>query len=178
MAERILPTEAQDPASASASTLHAYNVPDLSPIEFLTAVYRDTHLPMVSRIQAASALLPYTHPAPRPVVQGYVAYPCKIIIGGLGPGGPDDPTRNHSQNPNSPEITLTRDDDTVAPLNLTRSPDPPSPTDLLEIKAAINKLRPDLAHLPIPEPRLCACGHWLFGPCPLGDHCREKSKLN
>ena len=42
----------------------------------------------------------------------------------------------------------------------------------------INKLRPDLAHVPIPEPRMCRCGHWLFGPCPLGERCRERSKLN
>jgi len=54
MADRILPTANH----GSAPTPHAYNDPDLSPIEFLTAVYRATHLPMVSRIAAASALLP------------------------------------------------------------------------------------------------------------------------
>jgi hypothetical protein len=55
---------------------------------------------------------------------------------------------------------------------------PPTPAELQEIKAAINKLRPDLAHLPIPEPRLCACGHWIFGPCPLGEQCRDTSSPN
>jgi hypothetical protein len=25
---------------------------------------------------------------------------------------------------------------------------------------------------------LCQCGHWLFGPCPLGERCRDRSKLN
>src|SRR5215831_12443788 len=55
---------------------------------------------------------------------------------------------------------------------------PPTPAELQEIKAAINRLRPDLAHLPIPEPHLCSCGHWIFGPCPLGERCRDGSKLN
>jgi len=53
---------------------------------------------------------------------------------------------------------------------------PPTPQELAEIKAAINKLRPDLAHLPIPEFRLCPCGHWITGEY---DCCRrELSKLN
>lgn len=60
---------------------------------------------------------------------------------------------------------------------------PPTADEIREIKAAINKLRPDLAHLPVPEPHLCACGHWMFGPCPLGERCRDgslrdPSKLN
>ena len=49
---------------------HAYDDPDLSPIEFLQAVYHATHLPMSIRIDAARGLLPFTEPAPRPVVQG------------------------------------------------------------------------------------------------------------
>src|SRR5262245_55587562 len=73
---------------------HAYNTPGLSPLEFLRAVMDDTHLLLVSRIQAASALLPFTEPKPRSVVQGYVPYRCRIIIGCLGP--PDDPTRNQA----------------------------------------------------------------------------------
>jgi hypothetical protein len=57
MAERILPTKAQAPASIP----HAYNDPDLSATEFLSAVMHATHLPMSTRIEAASALLPYTN---------------------------------------------------------------------------------------------------------------------
>ena len=37
---------------------HAYDDPDLSPIEFLQAVYRDPLLPMSIRIDAARGLLP------------------------------------------------------------------------------------------------------------------------
>jgi hypothetical protein len=103
---------------------HAYNDPDLSPIEFLQAVYHATHLPMSIRIDAARGLLPYTEPRPATVP--------------------------------SPSCTIV-----IPPL---ASPWP--------------RLRPDLAHLPIPEPRLCSCGHWMFGPCPLGERCRDKSKLN
>src|SRR5262245_53553885 len=130
---------------ASAPTSHAYNAPGLSPLEFLRAVMDDPHLPIVSRIQAASALLPFTYPYPTPVVHGYD--PCKIIIGGLGDLGPcdhgssdhglcdhgsspEDPatgsTGNHSQNPISPNTTLPHDGDTQAPENLTRYSDPPS----------------------------------------------------
>jgi hypothetical protein len=183
MPERIQPTVAH----GSAPSHHAYNDPDLSPIEFLQAVYRDTHLPMVTRIQAASALLPFTHPAPRPTVQGCVHYRCKIIIGGLGPGPADDPTRNHSQVPDPASKTPARDDTTGNFQNLTTIPEPstfidystpPTPAELQEIKAAINKLRPELAHHPVPAPHLCGCGHWIFGPCPLGEQCRDRSKLN
>ena len=59
---------------------HAYDAPDLSPIEFLRAVYHATHLPMSTRIDAARGLLPFTEPAPRPVVQGPTL---TIVIGGI-----------------------------------------------------------------------------------------------
>ena len=53
---------------------------------------------------------------------------------------------------------------------------PPTAAELQEIKAAINALRPDLAHLPVPEFHLCPCGHWITGEY---DCCRrELSKLN
>jgi hypothetical protein len=117
MAERILPTEAQAPAS----TPHAYNDPELSPIAFLHAVYRATHLPMSIRIEAASALLPYTNSFPRSQT---IPPRCKIIIGGLGPCPADDPTENHSQNPDFVHKTLTRDDDPGDPQNLTTTPEP------------------------------------------------------
>ena len=169
---------------------HAYDAPDLSPLQFLTEVMHAKHLPLDMRIKAASALLPYTNSFPRPTN----SFPprCKIIIGGLGPytaspepRSPADPTENHSQNPLSPNITLTHDQSTQAPQNLTTIPNtpplidystPPTPAELQEIKAAINKLRPDLAHLPVPEFHLCPCGHWITGEY---DCCRrERSKLN
>jgi hypothetical protein len=188
MADRILHTT----APASIPHPHAYDDPDLSPVEFLQHVMHATHLPMATRIEAASALLPYTHPTKGSAPRSVVPARCKIIIGGLGPCDPSpsashDPTGNHSQNRVSLNKTLTRDGRPHAPSNIETTsypyslPDysiPPTPTELQEIKAAVHALRPDLAHLPIPEPRLCACGHWVSSPCPLGEQCREKSKLN
>jgi len=56
---------------------------------------------------------------------------------------------------------------------------PPTAQELAEIKAAINKLRPDLAHHRAPTPdefHLCPCGHWITGEY---DCCRrERSKMN
>jgi hypothetical protein len=167
---------------------HAYDDPDLSPIEFLQAIYHDRTLPMSTRIDAARALLPYTEPRPTN------SFPprCKIVVGGLGPcdpspGASHDPTGNHSQNRDSLNKTLTRDGRPHAPSNIETTsypyslPDysiPPTPADLLSIKAAINNLRPDLAHLPPPEPHLCPCGHWVSGEYDCCRRLRDPSKLN
>ena len=171
---------------------YAYDDPDLSPIEFLQAVYHATHLPMSVRIDAARGLLPYTEPRPANIPSLHIG--CTIVIGSLGPCDPSpeprspaDPTGFHSQNPFGANITVPRDGEPQAPQNLRTIPEPspfidystsPTPAELQEIKAAINRLRPDLAHLPIPEPHLCACGHWMFGPCPLGERCCDRTKLN
>src|SRR6516164_5201222 len=73
------------------SDAEQFDDPDLSPIEFLQAVYRDPLLPMSIRIDAARGLLPYTEPRPT----NSVPPRCKIIIGGLGPydhgSAPKDP---------------------------------------------------------------------------------------
>ena len=161
--------------------VHAYNDPSLSATEFLRAVYCDPTLPMSIRIDAARGLPPYTEPRPASAPSSHIG--CTIVIGGLGPcdtdraqGPATDPTRNHSQNLVSPEIPVTRDGEAGDPQNLTRYSDPPTPAELQEIKAAINALRPDLAHLPVPEFHLCPCGHWITGEY---DCCRrELSKLN
>jgi hypothetical protein len=57
---------------------------------------------------------------------------------------------------------------------------PPTPAELQEIKAAINALRPDLAHLPVPEFHLCPCGHWIVGEydCCRRLSSRDPSKMN
>jgi len=94
-------------------------------------------------------------------------------------------------NTNSQSKSRIRPDDpqpsseTPAPINIETNSypptlidysKPPTPAELQEIKAAINKLRPDLAHLPVPEFHLCPCGHWITGEY---DCCRrELSKLN
>ena len=162
---------------------HAYDDPDLSPIEFLQLVYRDPLLPMSLRIDAARGLLPYTEPRPASAPSSHVG--CTIVIGGIP--DPDRITADHSQNPLPPNKALSHGGEPGDPQNLTTIPEPPSlpgystpptPAELQEIKAAINRLRPDLAHLPVPEPHLCACGHWIFGPCPLGEQCCDRTKLN
>ena len=176
---------------------HAYDDPSLSPIEFLQAVYHDPSLPMSIRIDAARGLLPYTEPRPASAPSLHIG--CTIVIGGLRPcdhgsaspstepRSPADPTGFHSQNPFGANITVPRDGEPGDLQNLTTISEPspfieysrpPTVAELQEIKTVINRLRPDLAHLPIPEPRLCQCGHWLFGPCPLGEQCRDRSKLN
>jgi hypothetical protein len=167
---------------------HAYDDPSLSPIEFLQAVYHDPSLPMSIRIDAARGLLPYTEPRPASAPSLHIG--CTIVIGGLRPcdhgsaspstepRSPADPTGFHSQNPFGAQITVPHDTEPGDPQNLTTIPNPPSLDEIREAKAVVDRLRPDLAHLLVPEPRLCQCGHWLFGPCPLGERCREKSKLN
>ena len=181
------------------STLpHAYNDPDLSPIEFLYAVMRAQHQPTAIRIEAAKALFPFTEPRPASIPSLHIG--CTIVIGGLGPcpshSLPDhgsvaeDPeqintisqsfSRSGSNNPQpSSEATAPVYTETTSyPPSLPDYSIPPTHTELQEIKAAINRLRPDLAHLPVPEPHLCACGHWIFGPCPLGERCCDRTKLN
>ena len=183
---RKSPSEAPGPA-------HPCDAPGLSPIEFLQAVYRDPLLPMSIRIDAARGLLPHTEPppGPRPV---YSVPRCTIVIGGPGPynhgSSPEDPEQT---NTNSQSFSVGRSNSHHAQsetpgtpnfeeMNSDHSPidysTPPTPTELQEIKAVINRLRPDLAPLPVPEPRFCECGHWVFGPCPLGERCRDTSKLN
>src|SRR6516225_9237934 len=107
----------QDPAP------RLYNDPSLTPLEFILAVMHDEHLPMATRIQAASAAMPYTNPYPRPTN----SFPprCTIVIGGLGrcdtdhaQGPATDPTRTHSQNPIGANITLTRDGEAGDPVNI------------------------------------------------------------
>ena len=191
MADGILPTANH----GSASTPHAYNVPGLSPIEFLYAVMNATNQPISIRIEAAKALLPYTHPALKTQI---IPPRCTIVIPPLEPRTQDhefcpppagDPTGNHSQNPDPASITVTRDGEAGDPVNIetTSNPDfvpdystPPTPDELQAIKSAINKLRPDLAHLPVPEFHLCPCGHWITGtyPCCEALSQRDLSKLN
>jgi len=82
-------TEAPGPA-------HPCDAPGLGPLEFIQAVYRDLHLPMSIRIDAARGLLPFTEPRPAS------SFPprCTIVIGGLGPGdhgsGTEDPEQINS----------------------------------------------------------------------------------
>jgi len=166
---------------------HAYNDPNLSPKEFLLAVMRDPSQPMATRITAARDVAPYFIAAPRPVVQGPTI---TIVIGGIedrdeinanSQSFSEDRSYNHrpfwtTPGPSYIEKTFPSPN-TETPSNTLYS-EPPSPTEIQEIAAVVHRLRPDLAHLPIPTPHLCGCGHWIFGPCPLGERCRDGSKLN
>ena len=164
---------------------HAYNDPDLSPIEFLHAVMRAQHQPMAIRIEAAKAFLPFTSPYPRPAN----SFPrCTIVIGGIpddcaraadhgsvahSPDGSPEQINEKSQsfsdfanNSHQPQLETpgpTNIETKSYPPTLIDYSKPPTAAELQEIKAAINALRPDLAHLPVPEPRFCECGHWVFG---------------
>ena len=167
---------------------HPCNNPNLSPIEFLEAVMHDDLWSISVRVKAAKALTLIHTKAPVPPITIHIKDPYSHEYLTRFPWLKEFAAKDPEQiNTNSQSKSRIRPDnpqpssDTPTPQNLTTtsyplsSPDystPPTPTELQEIKAAINKLRPDLAHLPIPEPRLCQCGHWLFGPC------RDKSKLN
>jgi len=184
MADRILPTEAQAPAP----TTHTYNDATLSPVEFLRAVMHATHQPMSIRIEAARALLPYTHPYPRSVVPPSG----KIVIPPLSyepwsevcspwpreEGHADDPTRNHSENLGSPNIPITHNLEAPAPENLEMNSNPSYLPDysLPPHPAVFEAAR----KYGLPEPHLCSyCGHWLtttYPDCICGT--RDPSKLN
>jgi len=186
MAERILPTEAQAPASIP----HAYNDPNLSPIEFLQAVYRDASLPMSIRIDAARGLLPYTEPKPARIPSSDVS--CTIIIPPFEPRTADHEAHegDNGKSQSFPEIANNICQPLSGgpgPSNMMTIPEPSpfidysqphTPEELQAIKAVINRLRPGDAHLPIPEFHLCPCGHWITGTYPCCERNRDPSKMN
>src|SRR5262245_38460016 len=69
---------------------HEFNSPDLSPKEFLTAVYRDRRIPLAARIDAASKAAVYEHPRLAQINQDLTARATIRIEGGL----PDLPGTN------------------------------------------------------------------------------------
>ena len=170
---------------------HPCNAPGLSATEFLRAVYNDPTLPMSTRIAAAKALLPFTEPRPASIPTPQ----CTIVIPPLpndhgsvahSPEGSLEQINEKSQSfsssasnspqPQSEDQGPFYTEMNSNPPNLPDYSTPPTPAELQEIKAAINKLRPDLAHLPTPEFHKCPCGHWITGTYP----CCEayKTKLN
>jgi hypothetical protein len=184
---------------------HAYDAPDISPLEFLQAVYHDKSLPIAIRIEAAHRLLPFTEPRPpcspsrEPRLTIRIPYMSELFQGSGEPegepGSADDPTEIDSENLRSPYKTTARAEDIGDFQNLTTMPEPqtftdpppdyipdystpPTPDELQAIKAVVDHLRPDLAHLPVPELHLCACGHWLTFPCDCSLVPRDKSKMN
>jgi hypothetical protein len=184
----------QQTPSGDLGSAHPYNEPGLSPIQFLYAVMYCSRLPMVTRIEAAKALLPFTEPRPARVPSSDVS--CIIRIGGIGPtdhgsaspSGEGTNEKSQSFPPSASNNPQPQSED-QGPSNteMTSDPDfvpdystPPTPAELQEIKAAVNRLRPDLAHLPIPEFHLCPCGHWIAGEydCCRALSARDPSKMN
>ena len=143
---------------------HAYNDPDLSALEFLCCVYRDASLPMSIRIEAARGLLPYTEPRPARIPSSDVG--CTIVIGGLGPcdpgSGEGEPEQIVGETQSFPEIadnTCQPPSGGPGPSNMMRAPEPsylpdysqpPTPTEIAEIKAAVQRLHPDAGPLQHP----------------------------
>jgi len=168
MRKEFSTTQAPEPSP------HLYNDRSLGPLEFLLQVMHATHLPMVTRVQAAAAILPFTNSVPKPQA---IPPRCIIRIGGFGTD--PCPTNEESQSKSEiAHINLTRDDEAQAPENLTRYSDPLTPEEIQQISAAVHRLRPDLHPDPtkVPEFHLCPCGHWITGEY---DCCRrERSKLN
>jgi hypothetical protein len=158
---------------------HAYNDPDLGPVEFLLAVMRAQHLPMSVRISAASAAAPYT--TPRPCVSR--PHPCLTYIipdnpslrEPYEPGTPDqDPcTENPEQNntisqSNSRSASNSHQPqlDDPRPLNTETNSSPLTFDEIQEVKAAVQALHPDADLSQIPDHlTLCQCGHWVPFPC-------------
>jgi hypothetical protein len=175
------PSEVPGPA-------HPCDDPSLSPLQFLHAVYHDRTLPMATRIKAASALLPFTNSVPRPTNS---VPRCKIVIGGLGPYdqglSPEDPEQINSETQPFPlrrSAGHQPQSESQGPSNIETNSYPPtfidlsSPLTLDEVRAAINRLRPDLAGLPIEEPHLCPCGRMITGSYSCCERSRDPSKLN
>ena len=164
-------------ALASAPSPHAYDAPDLSATEFLTAVMHATHLPMVTRIQAASALLPYSHPAPNPVVQGPTI---TIVIGGL-----KDPEQINEK---SQLKEFLRADNCQprcgdpGPSNTEMNSNPPTPKPFLSTPGP-SYIEKTLERLSLSEiikivantpehllPTCTLCGHPVMFPCSVDPH--------
>ena len=102
---------------------HAYDDPDIGPIEFLLAVMRAQHLPMATRISAASALLPFTEPRPGPRPTNSVPR-CTIVIGGIPPEALDRITADHSQNPLSANKGPSHNLSAQGSQNIEATPEP------------------------------------------------------
>src|SRR5215469_12229920 len=173
---------------------HPCNNPNLSPEEFLQRVMVDDTFSMALRVKAAAALTSIHTKAPVPPITIHIKDPYSYEYLARFPWLKEFATKDPEQvNTNSQSKSRIRPDnpqpssETPGPTNIETDSypptlidysKPPTPAELAEIKAAINTLRPDLAHHPVPEPHLCACGHWIFGPCPLGEQCCDRTKLN
>src|SRR6516164_351012 len=135
---------------------HAYDAPDIGPLEFLQAVYHATHLPMSVRIQAAEAALPYATSFPRPVVQGPTI---TIVIGGL-----KDPEQINEKS----QLKEFLRADNCQP----RCGDPgPSYIEKTLERLSLSEIIKIVANTPEHLPPTCTlCGHPVMFPCSVDPH--------
>src|SRR5262249_55583441 len=175
---------------------HPCNNQNLSPEEFLQRVMVDDTFSMTLRVKAAAALTsiqtkahvpPITIRIKDPYCHEYLArFPWLKEFAAKDPEQINENSQSKSRiRPDNPQPSSetpgpTNIETNSYPPTLIGYSKPPTPAELQEIKAAINALRPDLAHLPTPEFHLCPCGHWITGtyPCCEALHPRDGSKLN
>ena len=148
---------------------HPCNNPNLSPEEFLQRVMVDDTFSMALRVKAAAALTSIQTKAPVPPITIHIKDPYSHEYLTRFPWLKEFAAKDPEQvNTNSQSKSRIRPDnpqpssETPGPTNIETNSypqtlidysKPPTPAELQEIKAAINKLRPDLTHLPVPEPK-------------------------
>jgi hypothetical protein len=171
------------PQSAEPSP-HPCDDPGLSPTEFLIRVMHDDLFSYSLRVKAAAALTAIEAKAPIPPITIRIKDPFCYEYAARFPGlgintktQSKDQFRSDSRQPSSETPPPLYTETNSHPPTLIDYSKPLSPYEIQEIKAAVHALRPDLAHLPIPTPHLCACGHWIVGPCGC-PHDRSDTKLN
>src|SRR6516225_6792222 len=132
---------------------HTYNARNISARGFLLAVMHAPDVAIKDRIRAASSLLtlfPHDWDPPR----------LKYVIGGIPSQcarasqdpdfSPDRDNRNQQSNSPSRSYSSQPHDRPQAPVNIETNTEPLSPTDIQQIKAAVQRLQPhaDLSQVP------------------------------
>jgi hypothetical protein len=190
MTDQNRSAKAQEPEP----TARPYNNPNLSPIEFLEAAMHCDTLSIALRVKAARALTSIHTKAPQPPVTIRIKDPYSheylARFPWLKEFATKDPEqtnaisqsksriRSNSHQPSSetpPPLYTETNSNSPSLIDYSK---PPTPEEIQQIKAAVHALRPDLAHLPVPEFHLCPCGHWITGSYPCCEALSDKTKLN
>jgi hypothetical protein len=141
---RKSPSEVPGPA-------HPCDDPGLSALQFLHAIMRDPSFPLSTRVEAASALLPYTESVPRSVAQPHLT----IVIGGLPTEGQEHDNRNQQSNENHSSYSSRPFMTTPGPSYIEKTLERIPLSEIIEIVSRTPE------HL-LP---MCACGHRMMFPC-------------
>jgi len=164
------------------STPHPCDAPGLGPRAFLLAVMHDRQFPLAARMDAAARLLrlygeeSFARPKLCYRIEGFDSdHHCAeaerrgSVFEHRGSGS-DHP--GEMDNGKSQSNLLSRsnnhgshDRQTGSP-NLTTNTEPLTFDQIQEIKAAVQRLQPDIDLSSVPDHlTLCACGHWMLFPC-------------